>query len=116
MENISQNFRLAVNTDKETVIRILKNNFNELKDLARDTTRFMFGENYVTIAQNDDFNLNLSLTDEDGFLYYQNNLDFIPTSSHITLGKQISLSKEIADTFMRNSIRAEIIAEFEDLL
>lgn len=57
--------------------------------------KLVIGRNNVVISYNEDYNEELSIVDEDRYLYYQNNIDFYPKDDAMTLEKQIQLAKEI---------------------
>lgn len=76
----------------------------------------MICRNNVMISCNEDYDEKLAFSDEDNYLYYQNNIDFYPIDAIRTLEEQIQLSQEIIQKFTDYGIPAEIIAEFENLL
>lgn len=114
MQDISVSFRIAVNTNKEKIIEILKN--NDICQISFEEKKLVIGRNNVEISYNKDYDEQLSVVDEDGYLYYQNNLDFYPKDNGMTLENQIQLAKEISKKFVDYGIASEIIAEFENLL
>jgi hypothetical protein len=111
--NISLSFRVAVNADKDTVLAILKENYEGFPTVRKT---FEFSDNFMTIEANDDYNEELSKTGEDAFLYYMFNLDFFPSNAVLETQKQILFAKSIRQSFVQRNIDAEIIAEFEHLL
>jgi len=115
MQDISLSFFIAVNTDKETIIKILKT--------QEDISLSLFGHdqiivdrNNVEIIRNEDYDEKLSLTDEDAFLYYKSNMYFYPCDDTLMLEEQIRLAKEIRKIFVESGIFSEIVAEFEEWL
>jgi hypothetical protein len=116
MDDTGLSFRIAVNTNKETIIEIIKNSFKELNLIEETVNQFELRNNNIVIARNDDFDFALTLTDVDSFLYYEYNIDFYPIKFAIALDEQILLAKKIKKAFEECSIKSEIISEFEHLL
>lgn len=115
MQDISLSFFIAVNTDKETIIKILKTQKDILLVLF-EHDQIIVGRNNVEIKRNEDYDEKLSLTDEDAFLYYESNMYFYPCDDALMLKEQIQLAKVICKTFVESGISSEIVAEFEEWL
>lgn len=116
MYNISLNFRIAVNTEMNDLIKIISTNFDGFYEIDFLKRSFLLGDNFVEIVKNDDYDIRLSNEDDDSYLYYKYNIDFYPESEHVLLSNQIKLAKRIRDLFRKETIKAEIISEFEHLL
>ncbi len=114
MQDISVSFRIAVNANKEKIIEILKE-YKSCLTLLEEKWFCICGNN-MQINYNEDYDKELSIVDEDGFLYYENNIDFYPKDDTIMLENQVQLAKEILQKFTNYGIASEIIAEFENLL
>lgn len=95
MQDISLSFFIAVNSDKETIIKILKAQEDILLSLFGHN-RIIIGKNNVEIKRNEDYDKKLSLTDEDAFLYYESNMYFYPYDDTLMLDEQIQLAKKFA--------------------
>ncbi|GFI24815.1 hypothetical protein IMSAGC011_03619 [Lachnospiraceae bacterium] len=115
MQDISLSFFIAVNSDKETIIKILKAQEDILLSLFGHN-RIIIGKNNVEIKRNEDYDKKLSLTDEDAFLYYESNMYFYPYDDTLMLDEQIQLAKKICKVFVESGISSEIVAEFEKWL
>ncbi len=112
--SISTTFRVTVNSNKENIINTLEEKWG-----GGDTLRnkqFILNKNFVIISLNDDFDPVLAKTDEDGFLYFENNIDFYPIEDNLTLDNQISFAREIIASFKAKGIQAEVVSEFEHLI
>lgn len=117
MQDFSLSFFIAVNTDEKNIIEIIKTRKDFCKKFCgHNQTRIMVGRNNVEIEQNEDYDKNLSLNDEDAFLYFQSNMYFYPYEDIVTLEEQIQLAKDICKRFESFGISSEIVAEFEELL
>lgn len=115
MKDISVVFRIAVNANIEKIIDILKK-YTDTCMVSLDEKKLVIRRNNVVIGYNEDYDEELSIIDEDRYLYYENNIDFYPIDDAITLENQIQLAKEISKKFVDYGIDSEIIAEFEYLL
>lgn len=113
--SISTTFRVTVNSNKENIINTLEENFGGLKHTLRNK-QVSLNKNFVVISLNEDYNPALAKTDEDGFLYFENNIDFYPIEDNLTLDKQISFAKKIIASFKAKRIQAELVSEFEYLI
>lgn len=109
MQDISLSFFIAVNSDKETIIKILR----VQEDILFGHNRIIIGKNCVEIKRNEDYDKKLSLIDEDAFLYYESNMYFYPYDDTLMLDEQIQLAKKICKVFVESGISSEIVAEFE---
>lgn len=116
MMNIATSFRVAINSDLETIITVIKENYKSVIDISVHNNSFILNGNTVVITYNEDYNYKLSLDQDDGFMYYENNMDFYPFDDAVGLETQIRLAKEITYYFSMQGIRAEVIAEFENML
>lgn len=112
---MSYSFRIAVNTNKEKIIEILKK-YKDICIVSLEEKTLVIDGNIVVINYNEDYDEKLSVVDEDGYLYYKNNVDFYPKDDTLVLEKQIQLAKDISNKFVNYGIDSEIIAEFENLL
>lgn len=115
MQNISTTFRIAVNISKEKIKEILRR-YQDCYMISFNESNIIIERNNVVINDNYDYDKKLSIEDEDGYLYYESNMDFYPKDDNIILEDQIEIAKEISRIFCDNGIASEIIAEFEDLL
>ncbi len=100
---------------------LIQEDNQEIKDFCKkfcghNQTRIMVGRNNVVIERNEDYDKNLSLNDEDAFLYFQSNMYFYPYEDIVTLEEQIQLAKDICKRLELSGISSEIVAEFEELL
>ena len=109
MSDMTNSFRIAVQIGREQAEEILK-------DMSTKSCCLILDKNHVVVRSNEDFDDNLSKDKENGFLYYKSNIDFYPKDDGLELVGQIQLAKEIRSLFVKQGIRAEIIAEFEELL
>lgn len=109
MQDISLSFFIAVNSDKETIIKILR----VQEDILFGHNWIIIGKNCVEIKRNEDYDKKLSLIDEDAFLYYESNMYFYPYDDTLMLDEQIQLAKKICKVFVESGISSEIVAEFE---
>ncbi|MDE7477486.1 MAG: hypothetical protein K2M91_05990 [Lachnospiraceae bacterium] len=100
-------FRIAVNVNPSKIKEILKG-YSEYEAVTNS--------NYIEIFGNENYDENLSASDEDAFLYYESNIDIYPKDDALTLEKQIQWAKGMVKIFAGEGILAEIIAEFEHLL
>lgn len=117
MQDFSLSFFIAVNADEKNIIEIIKTRKDFCKKFCgHNQTRIMVGRNNVVIERNEDYDKNLSLNDEDAFLYFQSNMYFYPYEDIVTLEEQIQLAKDICKMFALSGILSEIVAEFEELL
>lgn len=117
MQDFSLSFFIAVNTDEKNIIEIIKTRKDFcMKFYGHKRVRITIGRNNVEIEQNEDYDKNLSLNDEDAFLYFQSNMYFYPCEDTVTLEEQIQLAKDICKIFESFGISSEIVAEFEELL
>lgn len=112
---ISDTFRLAVNTNKNRIWNILKKRYRELSELPVNSKRFILNNNNVVLDYNEDFDKEMSISDEDAYLYYEYNMDFYP-KIELSLESQITFAKELVEIFRGGGVEAEIISEFEHLL
>lgn len=112
---ISDTFRLAVNTNKNRIWNILKKRYRELSELPVNSKRFILNNNNVVLDYNEDFDKEMSISDEDAYLYYEYNMDFYP-KIELSLESQITFAKELVEIFGGSGVEAEIISEFEHLL
>lgn len=115
LQDISLSFFIAVNTNKETILKILKD-YEGISLSLSDYNKIIINRNNVEINRNEDYDEKLSLIDEDAFLYYESNMYFYPCDDTLILEKQIWLAKEICRMFSKLGIPSEIVAEFEELL
>ena len=115
MQDISISFRIAVNTNKERIIELLKMN-KDISIITLEENKLIIGQNNVVITRNEDYDEVLSSVDEDAYLYYENNMDFYPKDNAVLIEKQIQLAKDISKKFCDYGISSEIITEFENLL
>ncbi len=115
MQDISVSFRIAVNANKEKIIEIFKK-YKDIWEISLEEKELVIGRNNVVINCNEDYDKELSIIDENGYLYYENNIDFYPKDDAMMLENQIQLAKEISKKFVDYGIASEIIAEFENLL
>lgn len=113
--DISDTFRLAVNTNKNRIWNILKKRYRELSELPVNSKRFILNNNNVVLDYNEDFDKEMSIFDEDAYLYYEYNMDFYP-KIELSLESQITFAKELVEIFRGGGVEAEIISEFEHLL
>lgn len=117
MQDFSLSFFIAVNADKENIIEIVKTQKDFcIKFYGHKYARIMLGRNNVEIEQNEDYDKNLSVKDENAFLYYQSNMYFYPYEDTVTLEEQIQLAKDVCKALEAFGISSEIVAEFEELL
>lgn len=115
MQDMSVSFRIAVNTNRDKIIEILKMyKYSDMIEL--EDNELVIGQNNVVIKYNEDYDKILSSVDEDSYLYYESNIDFYPKDNTVLLEKQIQLAKDILKIFVDYGISSEIIAEFENLL
>lgn len=115
MGDIAITFRIAVNTDKEKILNILKR-YREHLRISFDENTVRICKNNVAISHNEDYDEKLSIKDEDRYLYYKTNMDFYPQGDNIELEKQIETAKNMVKIFADYGIASEIIAEFENLM
>jgi hypothetical protein len=111
--NISLNFRVAVNADKDTVSAILSEDYEVVPTVGKTVE---ISGNFMQCKANDDYDEGASQTGEDSFLYYMSNLDFFTSNSALEIQEQVLFAKSIRQSFVQRNIDAEIIAEFEHLL
>lgn len=116
MCNISLSFRIAVDAEKDDIIKILKTNFNDFHKENNSERNFVLNNNYVEIMPNEDYSIILVNGKDESYLYYKYNLDFYPNSENILLDYQVEMSKKIKKLFSKRKIKSEIISEFEHLL
>lgn len=112
---ISDTFRLAVNTNKNRIWNILKKRYRELSELPVNSKIFILNNNNVVLDYNEDFDKEMSISDEDAYLYYEYYMDFYP-KKELSLESQITFAKELVEIFGGSGVEAEIISEFEHLL
>lgn len=115
MQDISITFRIAVNTNKEKIIEILKK-YKECYVISFGENKIVICKNNVVIRYNEDYDEKLAIEDEDGYLYYECNMDFYPQDDNIMLENQIEVAKKMVEIFVNYGIASEIIAEFENML
>ena len=65
---ISDTFRLAVNTNKNRIWNILKKRYRELSELPVNSKIFILNNNNVVLDYNEDFDKEMSISDEDAYL------------------------------------------------
>ena len=115
MWNISNTFRLAVNANKNRIWNILKKRYRELSESPVNSKRFILNNNNIVLDCNEDFDKEMSISDEDAYLYYEYYMDFYP-KKELSLESQITFAKELVEIFGGSGVEAEIISEFEHLI
>ena len=104
-------FRIAVNAPCEEVISIVKKKFPVQAKTSRSYRIF----NYIAeIYHNEDYEDD-DRTIPDDFLYYQTNADFCEVQK-ISQQEEIDFAKSVQQIFKNQGWKAEIVAEFEQLL
>ncbi|MDE6779920.1 MAG: hypothetical protein K2J40_00465 [Ruminococcus sp.] len=102
--NINQ-FRITVDETPENIISLMEKNYDIKKCSAK--TYFIAG-NIAEIYLNEDYNKDLT-DSEDGWLYYNTNMDFFPTDDTITSASEKALAVNIKSFFDNMGLKSEII-------
>ncbi len=116
MRDISNTFRLAVNANKNRIWNILKKRYRELSESPVNSKRFILNNNNIVLDCNEDFDKEMSISDEDAYLYYEYYMDSYPKEKELSLEAQIAFAKELVEIFRSGGVEAEIISEFEHLI
>ena len=99
MQDISNTFRVAINIGRERIWEILKEKYEELLPLPKDCKSFILKDNNVLFKYNEDFDKEMAVSDEDGYLYYEYYLDFYPKKGDLDVEIQIIFAEELIKIF-----------------
>ncbi|MCM1508923.1 MAG: hypothetical protein NC177_17585 [Ruminococcus flavefaciens] len=100
-------FRITVDETPENVISLI----SEKYDIKKYSTKAYFiAGNIAEIYINEDYNKDLT-DSEDGWLYYNTNMDFFPTDKKITGLSEKELAENIKGFFDSMGLKSEIISE-----
>lgn len=104
--NISQ-FRITVDETPENIISLMENKYDIKKYSART---YFIAENIAEIYLNEDYDKDLT-EGEDGWLYYNTNMDFFSINDEITGVSEKALAENIKSFFNSLGLKSEIIFE-----
>ena len=113
MKNIEiyyNTFRLAVNTEPDIIIEILKKIFVDFKSDGKSVRFFTAQNHHVEIYKNEDYDSVQAQNKEEGFLYFRTNIDITVIDDFKTNpNNEMQLAK-----FLKNGIEEVVlVAEFE---
>jgi hypothetical protein len=72
------------------------------------------GGNWLEIWHNDDADVDLARTDEDGFLYYRWRVELTPMTDDLNEDHQVELARGLLAAFEAVGGRSVVLANFED--
>ncbi len=103
---ISQ-FRINVDETPENIISLIENKY----DIKKYSEKIYFiSGNVAEIYSNEDYDKDLTES-EDGWLYYNANIDFFPIDKEITGTSEKALDENIKNFFDSLGLKSEIISE-----
>lgn len=102
---MTMQFRITVDEIPENVVSLMESRY---KIYRRSAETYFISGNIVEIYYNEDYDK--LLTDgEDGWLYYNTHMDFIPIGKVTTVASQTELAENIKEFFDSLSLKSEII-------
>lgn len=102
--NINQ-FRITVDETPEKIISLMEKKYDIKKYSAR---AYFIAGNIAEIYFNEDYDKDLT-DSEDGWLYYNTNMDFFPTDKEVTDVSEKALAENIKSFFDGLGLKSEII-------